>query len=238
MKRIIFIATFIIIACQLTFADKFELVSNMTELRCAGDFKAFKSLDATKNDFFDSIAYKAGRGSVFERIDDKTYTKDGKPYILVVFTKVTKTGSDFVIHEQVYFLPEDKNQPYYVKLKSGVDYGLLTLPFKLRSNPSTISPNATIGPYVGYKVAIGYHWTASFIGTFGLSGVALNDINSKEVENVLGFTYAGGIIFNLKSKFQVGFVVGSDFIGGDKGKNWTYEHKPWIALATGFTFLK
>lgn len=234
MKKIIFtIVAFILLINNFVYAEKFKIITNMSGLRCAGDFSKFIETRV----FCDDSVYKVYIGSVFERVDDNTYTINNEKYILVVFTKTTQTGNGYVVIQKAYYMPEDKNQNGYVQFQSGFDYGLLTLPFKLRFNPSSIYPNATIGPYGGYKIALGYHWTVSFIGTFGLSGVSLNDVNSKEVENVLGFTYAGGAIFSYKNKFQIGFVGGADFIGGEKGKNWTYENKPWIALATGFTFL-
>lgn len=206
----------------------------MNGLREAGDFARATSemTFATKNE------YKAPSGSIFKQIEDNPVTIEGSQYYLVEFKKVTKSGEGYVVIGVKYWMPADKNQSYYRRLKNGVDIGALTLPFKLRFSPSQISSNASIGPYIGYKTALGYDWHVSFIGTFGLAGISLNDVNSKDVENVLGFTYGAGCIFNYKSKFQLGFVAGADFIGGDKGKNWSYENKPWLSLAAGFTFLK
>jgi hypothetical protein len=222
---------------QFAVAQRFKVVTNMSDIRCAGDF-AIK-MDLNANFCHDSVHYKAPQGSIFIKVNDIPETIDGQNYILVKFIRVEKSGTDIVKESANYLIPEDKfKSSYYVMFNSGFDFGLLALPFKLRFNPSTISPNATIGPYCGFKKALGYKWTISLIGIFGLSGISLNDVNSEDVENVLGFTYAGGTIFSYDSKFQIGFVVGADFIGGEKGKNWTYENKPWIALATGFTFLK
>jgi hypothetical protein len=238
MKSKIFFLLFLFgLMNQFVVAQRFKIVTNMSDIRCAGDYSINKD---QKADFCDDpIHYKAPQGSIFIKINDKPETIDGQTYILVKFIKVEKTANDIVKEFEKYLIPEDKfKSAYYVMFSSGFDWGFIALPFKLRFNPSTISPNATIGPYGGFKMALGYKWTISFIGTVGLSGISLNDINSEDVENVLGFTYAGGAIFSYDSKFQMGFVVGADFIGGDKGENWTYEHKPWIALATGFTFLK
>ncbi len=232
-KSLIILVVTLLIGTNV-YADKYKIISNMSGLKKSGDFKEKDKA----NIIFDGIDYKAASGSIFKRVDNEAYSVQGENYILIEFTKISGKGTDFVKLDQVYFLPEEKNRPYYVKLESGFDYGALSLPFKLRFNPNVISPNASIGFFGGYKKAIGYNWTSSFIGTIGLTGVSLNDVNSKDVENVMGFTYAGGIIFNYKSKFQAGFVIGVDMIGGTRGKNWTYENKPWIAIATGFTFLK
>lgn len=223
-----------LLVSTLSFADSYQIIVNMSGLREAGDFaKATPDMTfATKNEF------KAPSGSVFKQIEDNPVTIEGGQYYLVEFIQVTKSEKGFVVVGVKYWMPADKNQSYYRRLKNGVDIGALTLPFKLRFNPSQISPNASIGPYIGYKTALGYDWHVSFIGTFGLAGISLNDVNSKDVENVVGLTYGAGCIFSYKSKFQLGFVTGADFIGGDKGKNWSYENKPWLSLAVGFTFLK
>ncbi len=219
---------------KFSFADSFQIIVSMNGLREAGDFaKAISEITfPTKNE------YKAQSGSIFKQIEDNPITIEGSLYYLVEFNKVTKNGDGYVGTGNKYWMPAEKNQSYYRRLKNGVDIGVLTLPFKLRFSPSQISPNTSIGPYIGYKTALGYDWCVSFIGTFGLAGISLNDVNAKEVENVVGFTYGGGCIFNYKSKFQLGVVTGADLIGGDKGKNWSYEHKPWLSLAIGFTFLK
>jgi hypothetical protein len=233
-KRQILILIAMLFVSTISFADSYRVIIGINGLRKAGDFaKATSNLSFPTKD-----EYKAPSGSIFKQIEDNPVAIEGGQYYLVEFNKVTTSGDGFVVVGEKYWMPAEKNQSYYRRLKNGVDIGALTLPFKLRFSPSQISPNASIGPYCGYKTALGYNWYASFLGTLGLAGISLNDVNAKDVENVIGLTYGAGCIFNYKGKFQLGLVIGSDLIGGDKGKNWTYENKPWLSLAAGFTFLK
>jgi len=241
MKKIV-LAICLSAITTICFADSYLIIANMGSIKKGGDY--LTALSASANNGGISISdesFKADRGSVFKLINgtNTLIGNDGIEYVAVIFTKTGTTGTGYVAKDSIYLIPNDKiSSSYYVQLYHGFDYGALTIPFKLRFNPTIISPTASLGFYAGYKIRIGYDWTSSFIGTVGLSGISLNDVNSKDPQNVLGLTYAIGTIFSFRSKFQLGFVVGADLIGGDNGNNWTYENKPWLAIATGFTFLK
>ncbi len=122
---------------------------------------------------------------------------------------------------------------YNYRLEYGLDTGVLAVPFKLQTNDGTVTAGSTVGPYAGFR------WRrTSFIGSFGLSLLPLQDVNASAVDTKVGITGAGGIIFLLGKQFQLGGIVGVDHLGGSSGKLYPYENKVWLSLSIGFTFIK
>jgi hypothetical protein len=183
--------------------------------------------------------YKASPGSKFKLISENRQLIGDKNWVLVEFINCVNcpSTSGFVKSNTKYWMLDSVFDSGQVRLIGGFDFGLLTVPFKIRNNPSQISPNTSIGVYAGYKKSLNHNAYISGIFTFGLTGISLNDINASDVDNVMGITYAAGAIFHYK-KLQIGLVGGADFIGGNRGLNWAYENKPWFSVATGFVFTK
>ena len=238
MKRlVVFLAAVLFVFLDYALAENYLAVFGVQGFKNPSE--TAPGVKITK--FLDNTIYKADRGSKLIKYKD-TAIVDGQEFYLVKFTKVVGTGSDYVEKDRYYYLAkmsfEDYVQRKFLRPLAAFDFGALVVPFKLRFDPTIISPNASIGPYLGYKRYLGFDWSVTFLGTVGLSGITLNDVNAKEPENAMGFTYAGGVVFTYEGRIQIGIIGGSDFIGGEKGEKWTYEHKFWLALSTGFALLK
>lgn len=235
-KMLIFGVAFLFLLIANAMAENYTLVFPIQAFRYHPTPK-FTGLTG----FQDKTIYKADAGSKLIKYDNIAKVEE-QEYYLVQFTKVVGEGVDYVKKDLYYLLLKKDFDSYLenniLRQLAAVDIGVLVVPFKLRFGPTILAPNATIGPYLGYKRNLGFEWSVTFLGTFGLAGISLNDVNAKEPENALGFTYAGGVVLNYKGRFQIGLIGGADFIGGEKGKKWTYENKLWLALSTGFTFSK
>jgi len=224
------IVTFFLLLVSLTlYSQKYKVVANISHL---------KAVDEVITKQADTINYFAPAFSYFIKIPARDeISKAPEGYIVVQFDSVYTTGINIVKKGKMYFLKKEVFNSYSIRYHSGVDYGALVIPFKLRFNPGSVSPGVALGPYIGYKLGSRSNTYTSFIATLGLTGVSLNDVNSENVRNVMGLTYGGGVIINVNNKFQVGALIGADYIGA-QGKDWDYQNKPWISMAIGFTFLR
>lgn len=223
-------------------ATKYKVMSNIDGIISMNDYEINMNINLFLNENIEKLlssekTYKAPIQTIVKLVESNFEYKNTK-YVVVEIDSVPQIGDDIVKKGNIYLIPQEKFDSPRIRFHSGFDHGGLTVPYKLRFNETTISPSATLGYYIGHKVSTGINWYTSFIGTFGLTGIALNDVNSENVDNVLGISYGGGIIFNYDNKIQFGAIVGADIIGGDKGKDWKYENKPWVSIAIGFTFLR
>jgi hypothetical protein len=124
---------------------------------------------------------------------------------------------------------------YNFRLEYGVDFGALTVPFKLQASDGTITAGASVGPYLGWK----QRWfgvPSTVLGSAGLSVIPIQDVNAASVDTKAGLTICGGLVFELARQFQLGLVFGRDHLGGVSGKAYPYEDKTWISFAIGFAF--
>lgn len=238
---------FISIFSPNALAQKYKTLSEIDNLRNPGKPFSFfldaqDSVGILRNipAFDDPQTYTAPANSVFNLIFEQPQVIDNDQFFVVKFTKVPKTGDTYVKEDQVYYFPIDKFYPFVlVEPKSQFDWGVLTVPFKFRFKPNVITPSASIGPYAGMRFYLNHNWSLSTIGSAALAGISLNDVNADDVENVMGLTLSMGPVLSYKNgQVQLGLILGTDIIGGNKGEDWIYEGKPWLAFSTGFSFTK
>jgi len=139
---------------------------------------------------------------------------------------------------KLYTIAKNALTPEYYRLLHGVSVGLLTLPFKLRTDGGTLSADSTLGAYVGYNQDWLFGLNTIIAASCGISTIATTDINSNSPENKAGLTYAVGVALPIQKSFQIGLFVGADHIGGQAGRDWGHDDKPWVSLAIGYAFLQ
>jgi hypothetical protein len=123
--------------------------------------------------------------------------------------------------------------------RTGITYGTLVVPFKYQlTGDKDFTGSATLGGYVGFR-----YETRKWIGItltpilfVGASSNSVQNSSKSSTDNIMGFSYGGGLIGTIKSSFQVGIVIGADIVGNSV--NYQYNGKPWIALEIGFSFLQ
>ena len=155
-------------------------------------------------------------------------------------------------------LSEEKVQKTYHTWKPMLSIGTMIVPIKIRPKgtrddannsgyPMDFSTDFTLGTTAGIRM----RWSKTkpyyinVLGGFGLTNVAADSSTTQgvlEVENAkLGaFTLSYGVLGEF-NKFQIGLIVGHDFVGkaiSRDGKNtWDYQGKPWFSVAIGYQFL-
>jgi hypothetical protein len=231
MKNLLIVILFLV--SSTLYSQKYKVVANIGTLRLVGfdiPNRAITDVDTT--------IYYAPTNSLFTKISrSESGTETTDKDIVVKFDYVPPNIKKTVDVGTRYYLSKEIFNSYSVRFYSGLDYGLLVIPFKLRFNPGSISPGTALGPYIGYKLGSDSNLFTSIVTTLSLAGVSLNDVNSQNVKNVLGLTYGGGVILNFNNKIQVGAILGADYIG-EQGKDWNYQNKLWLSIAIGFTFLR
>lgn len=142
----------------------------------------------------------------------------------------------------------------------GISWGALIAPEKIRPKttfqsekiPLRLTTNISIGPYIGFQ------WGAKYFTDQGISSInntiaafaspytsfaEINSSNSKDTANKNGttaaaFSFGFGYLFNVSNKFQIGALIGWDYVSGDLADKWYYQGKPWYSIAIGFSFTK
>ncbi len=117
-------------------------------------------------------------------------------------------------------------------------FGTLVVPFKFRTTDHSITGDATIGAYLGRTW---YLAGATFtpILSAGISQIAVsNPQDNTKTDTRTGFTVAPGLIWTIKENFQIGALVGWDYIGSNGEQPWKYNGKTWLSFAIGYQFVK
>lgn len=118
----------------------------------------------------------------------------------------------------------------------GVDYGVLVVPYKFHFSDQTLTGEATLGGYAGYR----FSWPGFALTVPLLSaGVGVvNETTTGETKSAPSFSLATGTIITLTKTglFQIGLLGGVDWAG--KGNHYKYEGKPWVAVSFGTNISK
>jgi len=117
------------------------------------------------------------------------------------------------------------------KRVGGVNTGVLVVPFKLRDG--NIYSDSTIGPYLSYKWAV-----MEVLATAGLSQISVSEVGTEDVQTETGLTGAIGLNFEIDTNWDVAFLVGKDYLSGDKGDSWEYQGETWVSFGIGFNFTR
>lgn len=126
--------------------------------------------------------------------------------------------------------------------------GTLVVPIKFRPKqgniPSDFTTDFTLGSSFGYSFRMSHYQPnyLSIVGVFGVTSVGVDSLTTegfvKQPNTKLSAVTPGiGLIIEI-SGFQIGAVVGWDFVGGTTGQKWVYNNKPWFSFGIGYQFLR
>lgn len=181
----------------------------------------------TSNDLCGSDSYSVGSEAqiIIARIYDIT------TYI-VVLSKNNK-GTNMATPGKYYCISKASLDNYFEKYGSP-DYGILTVPFKLRIDPIKVMAGNTVGPFIG-KRYLHQNGTSSTLLCFAsLTNVPLNDLNEDVPETKWGVGLGCGYVWTIADNFQAGVISGIDLFEGVE--TWPYKFQPWLSLSIGFSF--
>jgi hypothetical protein len=198
------------------------------------DTKSIVNMDnkCDEKDLNDKLLY-AGKNSIF--YVNQRSINDG--YDIIEFEDIKIINDEkikFVEKGVPYKMCKKENSipEYYYKRTGGIITGLLVVPFKYRTG-GQLSGDAAVGPYVGVSGE-----KFSVLASLCLSQIAINDVNSKEVENRTGVTAAAGINWMIASNFEIALIAGIDHLSGSAGDDFKYQDKLWGSFAIGYNFTR
>ena len=112
--------------------------------------------------------------------------------------------------------------------------GPLIVPFKYRTDDKSLSGEAAIGYYAGYRTEMTLLLTNIRIPMSPFIAGGLTQINvstTADADNKTGITLAVGILINNWADVNIGFVYGQDRIGDP---SWEHEGNGWISFMIGW----
>jgi hypothetical protein len=128
---------------------------------------------------------------------------------------------------------DEKDLSLYAPRTFGPEYGVLVSPYKFHLDDQSLSGEASVGGYVGFRIAQpGIAFTPVFSAGVGVVSVTDEQEGRPEESNRASFTVALGAIttFSRQGVFQFGVLLGWDWTGDS---NYDHEGETWIALSLG-----
>lgn len=141
----------------------------------------------------------------------------------------------------LYRVRKDQFPPDYWS-RSGITYGPLFVPFKMRFKDKSLSGEAALGGYLGYEFSVLDYplvpvvhagLTVVTIGGDQSANKNVNDTTTKPA-----FTWGFGLVLKASDTYQAAVILGKDQIGGKDGAEWQYERKWWLSVAFGYNFAR
>ncbi|MCG7495621.1 hypothetical protein MHO82_01945 [Vibrio sp. Of7-15] len=116
----------------------------------------------------------------------------------------------------------------------GFSYGALIAPYKYYKTRKEYIGSSTLAPFVGYRIDWN-HLGIEFNPVLFAGATTIQDIDSEgDSSSLFGFSWGGGILFELKDEFNAGIIIGEDKVG--RKENFKNNGKHWIAFSLGFDF--
>ncbi len=120
----------------------------------------------------------------------------------------------------------------------GINYGPIIIPYKFHFSDHSLTGTPTLGAYAGYTYSTPGKSVSLILsgGLATINGDAQKDSDGKaenDTSTKTGLTGATGVVFTLDKgkRFQLGILVGADWLGDDS--NYKYNKKPWMAISFG-----
>ncbi len=123
--------------------------------------------------------------------------------------------------------------------RSGVTFGGLLVPFKLRlGKDKHLVSSSTIAPYVGFRTAWSvYGLTFTPVVALGLSNVPVTDAASNTTETKAAYTLAVGLRLTSgkNEQFNAGILFGHDYLNRSDRMADPTVGKPWLSAYLGYS---
>ena len=125
--------------------------------------------------------------------------------------------------------------------RRGITYGALTIPYKWHGNDHSIDAAPTIGAFVGGYIANpGVAIALVFSGGIGTVPVPTTKDGQPATDLKTSVSIAAGPVVTLTrgQRFQLGLLVGTDWVGAAARADYKYNGKLWVALSLGVELTK
>ena len=227
---------FISRSALLIMLSMFALQAEAEALEEGKTYRLNKSVCDLESVNGDSTVFSAAKNSKFIVVDAGA---DADNYIVRFVTiynndNVTSTvrnDVEYRLSKDIDGVPVEKS----VQLSlSGPVSGPLIIPFKYRLDDDSMSGEAAIGYYAGYRAEPRIPFTQQRIPISPFIGAGLTQIDvstGPEADNRTGITLAVGILISNWADVNIGFVYGQDRVGDN---SWKHEGESWVSFMIGW----
>ena len=224
---------YFILVISVCFMSQFSVAEELQETKIYRLNKTVYELERTRDKKTGFIAVKNSKFVVVDSSDSKAY------YVVRFLTlyNLSDTKSTVTLDEE-YKLPKQVGNVDVTKSVSpsvaGPVSGPLVVPFKFRLDDDSITGEAALGYYAGYRLEPRILFTdvrvpiSPFIAG-GISQVSVSE--NGETDNKTGFTWAAGILVQNWANVNIGIVYGEDRTGD---KDWEHEGEGWFSFMIGW----
>jgi len=150
-----------------------------------------------------------------------------------------KNNKYFRIKNEFFESSTDKIYPIY----AGENFGVVTIPFKIRLGNDDFETNVNIGLNLGFKYRLNRkvedRWILQPNIGIGLSDIPLNERNSnvEEAENRAAMSLSMGLLLNISKDVNLGVFYGFDRLNkANQSVNWKYQNKGWLGFGINIGF--
>ncbi|WP_456441194.1 hypothetical protein [Psychroserpens sp.] len=155
--------------------------------------------------------------------------------------KYVKDGTNkyFRVKKEFFENSTDKIYPIY----AGENFGVVSIPFKIRLGNDDFETNINIGLNLGLKYRLNRkvedRWILQPNIGIGLSDIPLNERNSnvEEAENRTAMSLSMGLLLNISKDVNLGVFYGFDRLNkANQSVNWKYQNKGWLGFGINIGF--
>jgi hypothetical protein len=180
--------------------------------------------------------YSAARNSKFIVVDTGSDADNYIVRFVTIYNNDNVTSSvrkdvEYRLSKAIDGVPVEKSVQVTL---SGPVSGPLIIPFKYRLDDDSMSGEAAIGYYAGYRAEPRIPFTQQRMPLSPFIGAGLTQIDvstGPEADNKTGITLAVGILINNWADVNIGFVYGQDRVGD---KSWKHEGESWVSFMIGW----
>ena len=145
-------------------------------------------------------------------------------------------GKDRVVSGTVVTVPKKNLNAYDIERLEGEGFGTFIVPFKVADTKkdTRVIPGGVVGAYYGLQLG-----RLVYFAGVGVTPISFNDPKNSIPQTRVGVSPVVGVmnLITLSLEWQIGFVVGWDYLGSHPPKEWNREGQPWASMIIGTTVL-
>jgi len=149
-------------------------------------------------------------------------------------------GEEGVTLNKKYYVNSDALNTYAIT-RAGLTYGALTIPYKWHGSDHSFDAAPTVGAFVGFYLGRPGA-DAALVISAGLGSVSVPTMKNGQAANDLkaSLSLALGPVITLTrgQRFQLGILLGTDWVTSAAKADYKYNGKLWAALSLGVDLTK
>ncbi|MFI5399979.1 MAG: hypothetical protein ACHQZQ_02865 [SAR324 cluster bacterium] len=139
---------------------------------------------------------------------------------------------DRVFSGQIVTVPKKNLNAYDIQRLEGDGLGTFIVPFKVQDTgkDTRVIPGGAFGLYYGLQLG-----RLVYYAGLGVTPISVSDPKNSIPQTRVGFAPVLGImnLISLSPEWQIGAVLGWDYLGSNKAPGWKGEGEPWVGMVIG-----